>query len=144
VTIEFEVVYGPEKEQLAVIYNGLVEFNEHHFSNAGATKIACFAKNQLGTIVGGLTGKILYSQLYIEILWVKEDFRGQGVGHKLLSAVEQEAKVRGLESIFVDTFSFQAPTFYEKYNYLKVGELKDYPRTGIDKIFYKKVIYHKA
>jgi hypothetical protein len=53
--------------------------------------------------------------------------------------VEAEASKRGCEYCWLDTFSFQAPGFYEKYGYTRFGELGEYPR-GHKRFFYTKKI----
>lgn len=138
--MNIEVSHAPQKDDLAVIYNGLVEFNEPFLSSIYGKAIACYARDDDGAIIGGLNGRILYSSLYIDLFWVHEKARGKGVGKSLLQAIEADAKKHLLETIFLDTFSFQAPEFYEKYEYLKVGELKNYPRRGITRFFYQKTI----
>ena len=59
-----------------------------------------------------------------------EKLRGQGIGSKIMSAAETEAKKRGCKYAFVDTFSFQAPGFYTKLGYQEVFALTEYPYTG--------------
>jgi hypothetical protein len=53
------------------------------------------------------------------------------------SAVEQAAIKKGCHSASLDTMSFQAPVFYEKRGYVRVGVLDGYPG-GAQKIFIQK------
>jgi GNAT superfamily N-acetyltransferase len=55
--------------------------------------------------------------LYIEILWVHEDFLKKGYGTALLKDVEQLSRENGCILIHLDTFDFQAKAFYEKHGY---------------------------
>lgn len=63
--------------------------------------------------------------LYIDILWVNENYRHQGLGSKLLEYVEDTAKAKGCYLIHLDTFDFQAKDFYLKHGYEIFGTLKD-------------------
>jgi ribosomal protein S18 acetylase RimI-like enzyme len=60
-------------------------------------------------------------------MWIREDLRGCGYGHQLLTRLEDEARQRGARHAHLDTFSFQAPTFYQRHGYRIFGELPDYP-----------------
>ena len=53
-----------------------------------------------------------------------ENYRGQHIGSSILEQAEKSAKERRCMNVFLDTFSFQAPEFYEKYGYKKVFTLK--------------------
>ena len=53
----------------------------------------------------------------IEYLYVEEKHRGRGYGSQLLERIEQQARAAGAKRIFLNTFSFQAPAFYEKHGY---------------------------
>ncbi|HKV45926.1 MAG TPA: GNAT family N-acetyltransferase [bacterium] len=75
----------------------------------------------------------------IRLLWVREDFRGAGLGSKLMHAVEHEAIRRGCHIATLETHSFQAPGFYEKLGYEKIGVLDEYP-IGHQKHYLKKVL----
>jgi GNAT superfamily N-acetyltransferase len=70
-------------------------------------------------------------------MWIKEELRGCGYGHKLLLAAEQEARQRGARNAYLDTFSFQAPDFYKKHGYQVFGVLKDFP-DGHQRIYLTK------
>ena len=64
----------------------------------------------------------------MSVLWVDEAYRKQGLGSKVLGAVESEVKGNGCTIILLDTFDWQAKDFYEKNRYSVFGELKDCPK----------------
>ena len=66
--------------------------------------------------------------MYVDILWVHEDYRRKGLGSKLLIEAEKEAIHRGCHHVHVDTMSWQAPKFYEKHGYETIGILPDIPK----------------
>jgi GNAT superfamily N-acetyltransferase len=59
--------------------------------------------------------------LSIHALWVAESLRGLGVGTDILEAAENASIKSGCRAAILDTFSFQAPAFYEKRGYVRVG-----------------------
>lgn len=86
-----------------------------------------FLRDESGSIVGGLTASTYWGWLDIDNLWVHEDLRQRGFGAHLLRRAEEIARQRGCTTAFLTTFGFQARGFYEKYGYVVVGELTDYP-----------------
>ncbi|MDY6868090.1 MAG: GNAT family N-acetyltransferase [Chloroflexota bacterium] len=48
-------------------------------------------------IVGGVIGATYWNWLYVDLMWVREDLRGQGFGRRLLELAEKEARARGGE-----------------------------------------------
>lgn len=127
---EYSIVYidKPEESAWGIIGRGVGEYNrgqagEDHFQHIC---FALYAPDQ--KIVGGALGEIYWDWFHLDLLWVKEELRGRGYGHRLLMAAEDEARRRGARNVFLDTFSFQAPEFYRRYGYQVFGELKDFPR----------------
>lgn len=93
-----------------------------------------------GEIVGGILGRMYcWNCLYIDVLWVKEEYRKDNLGSKLLREVECTAKEKGCHLIHLDTFDFQAKDFYIKHGYEVFGVLDDCPE-GHKRYFMKKSI----
>lgn len=90
-----------------------------------------------GRLLGGLTGHTHWGWLYIKLLWVAPQQRGSSLGRQLMLAAESEARQRGCHTAFVNTFSFQAPTFYQKLGYTIWGQLEEYP-AGHQRIYLQK------
>jgi GNAT superfamily N-acetyltransferase len=89
--------------------------------------------------VGGLYGRTDYSWLFIELLFVPESMRGQGIGSELMKKAEQEAIARNCHGAWLDTFEFQARTFYEKLGYQVFGELPHFP-DQFSRYFMRKIL----
>ena len=93
------------------------------------------------TILGGIVGSNTEeSNLYIEHLWIDEAHRKQGLGSRLLAAFEDVAQKKHFNNIFVDTFEFQAPLFYEKNNY-QLYEIRHNNVAGYNRFYYSKSLY---
>ena len=60
-----------------------------------------------------------------------------GIDSTLLTQAEQAAMQRGCRYAYLDTFSFQAPQFYQKRGYVIFGELPNFPQ-GCSRFFLKK------
>jgi GNAT superfamily N-acetyltransferase len=89
--------------------------------------LALFLRDASDAIVGGLSGATYWGWLHVELLWVREDLRGQSHGGRLLALAEQEAVRRGCRHARLSTFDFQAPAFYLTRGYEVVGTLPDFP-----------------
>jgi ribosomal protein S18 acetylase RimI-like enzyme len=99
----------------------------------------CFVAEDDGNIVGVITGRAYYNEVHIGDLIVGKSYRKDGVGSKLVAAVEDAYKGKGYEKIALTTFGFQAPEFYKKLGYELEFIRKDTdPR--LSKYFYLKKI----
>ena len=118
----------------------LKEYNLSNREQSENVPIGIFVENENNRKMAGLTGETFGNWLCIHYLFVAEHLRREGVGSKLLKAAEQEALRRGCKYAFVDTFSFQAPMFYEKHGYKEAFTLNDYPYTGKRYYYTKELI----
>lgn len=130
------------REEAQEIINGLNVYNkqkEEWFLDTIHIPIELIAKKNNGEIIGGVLGFVgYYAGFYIRTFWVSEQERGKGLGSKLLQKAEEMAKEKGAVLANVDTFSFQADGFYQKYGYEEIGRIKDYPKAGQSHVYFKK------
>lgn len=91
-------------------------------------------------IVGGILAKMYcWNVIYIDALWINENYRGFGLGEKLLFEIENIAKKEKCYLIHLDTFDFQAKNFYIKNGYEVFGVLDDCPKDH-KRFFLKKYL----
>jgi GNAT superfamily N-acetyltransferase len=78
-------------------------------------------------VTGGLWAVSVFRWLHLQMLFVPQALRRQGIGSALLAAAETEARSRDCLGIYVDALSFQAVPFYEKTGFSAFGVLDDCP-----------------
>ena len=136
---EYRIAYvdNPEESAWGIIGGGLSKYNQQQTGDQKFQRLCFVLQAPDQEIVGGALGELYWEWFHLELLWVKEELRGQGYGYRLLMRAEEEARQRGARNVFLDTFSFQAPDFYKQYGYQVFGELQDYP-PGHQRYFLKK------
>jgi GNAT superfamily N-acetyltransferase len=92
-----------------------------------------------GDLRAGLYGWTWGGCGYIDLLWVRDDERGSGLGARLLAAAEAEIRYRGCDRVALNTHSFQAPGFYARFGYRECGRTPGYPH-GHDDIHLLKLL----
>ncbi len=120
---------GSEKD-VNEIHALLKAYNLSHREPSKDVPLGIYYEDEDGKKLAGLVGETFGNWLCIKFLFVSEELRGQGIGTRIMESAEQEAKSRGCKFAFVDTFSFQAPDFYQKLGYHEVFALTEYPYTG--------------
>jgi GNAT superfamily N-acetyltransferase len=130
------VLDNPSEEDRLAILTPLLAYNDAKIPDDRFERIAIMLRDPAGKDVGGVWAKLYYDWIFVELLFVPESLRGQG--SKLLAQVEEIAKEKACTGVWLDTFSFQAPGFYEKQGYERFGVLENYPR-GVERIFFRKV-----
>lgn len=87
-----------------------------------------------GDLVAGLSGWTWGQAAGIAMTWVHEHKRGTGIGARLIAAFEDAARKRGCTHVFVTSFTFQAPGFYQRLGYEEIFCWESVPATGRDDV----------
>lgn len=119
---------NPSETEIGFVRESLSQFNRAIVGDDGHQLLNLVEYDADGNVIGGLLGGTYWGWMYIDILWVKEEYRRRGIGSKLLSEAEKEAVRRGCHHVHLETMSWQAPKFYAKFGYETVGILPDIPK----------------
>ena len=89
--------------------------------------------------VGGIYGNFQFEYLFINILFVDQEYRGNKIASKLMEMIEDEAARRGVKNLYLTTFEFQALDFYKKHGYEVVMKIDDFPKGFAEYTIYKEL-----
>src|SRR5437016_5268347 len=113
----------PEPSLREAILRPLVDYNASKVGPIIVEPLAVFLRHpESDAIIGGLWGHLAADWLSIELLYVPDELRARGIGSSLMRKAEEIAAKRGCVGVQLDTFSFQAPGFYEKLGYRAFGK----------------------
>ena len=87
-------------------------------------------------VIAGINATIYHNSLYVDVLFVTSEYRGQDLGSELLNKVETEAKEIGATLSHLATF--EAKDFYLKHGYEIFGILDGCPKEGHKSYYLKK------
>lgn len=132
------VAREPDEAVRATLYDRLLAFNAEKTGDVSFAPLAVTIEDD-GRLVGGLWGETYYGWLFVELVFVPERLRGEGLGARLLAEAENVARERGCRGVWLDSYAFQAPDFYRKQGYEVFGALPDYPK-GEERVFLRKML----
>jgi GNAT superfamily N-acetyltransferase len=124
--VELTLTDQPPAEMRDLLGSGISAANEAALGPSGRQMLAILIRDK-GEVIGGLLGRTAYKRLFVELLFVPERLRGQGMGERILRQAEDEAKQRGCLGVWLETFSADAHRFYLRQGYKTFGEIPDYP-----------------
>ena len=122
----YAIEADPDPHDVRQLVAALVAFNDRRSETENGLPIGVFVRRD-DEILGGVDGYTHWRWLFVGHLWVRDDVRGQGIGRQLVNMIEHEALLRGCGAAWLDTFSFQAPAFYQGIGYREFGQLHDFP-----------------
>jgi GNAT superfamily N-acetyltransferase len=100
-----------------LVDEGLGAANEEAAPLDEVERLACFARLATGEVVGGAIGRTWGECCELQQLWVDRAHRRRGIGSRVVQAFERAALERGCRRFYLETFSFQAPSLYERLGY---------------------------
>lgn len=89
------------------------------------TSVVLSARDANDRIIGGLTASTSYSWLLVKTLWVDQQHRHSGIGRSLMQRGEDEGRILGCHSAWLDTSSTDAMRFYLNFGYEVFGEISN-------------------
>ena len=91
-----------------------------------------------GELAAGMSGWTWGVAAGIGLTWVREASRGDGLGAQLLEEFETEARSRGCTHVFVTSFTFQAPGFYQRHGYRELFRWQGVPTDESADVHFRK------
>ena len=91
-----------------------------------------------GELAAGMSGWTWGVAAGIGLTWVRETSRGDGLGAQLLAEFETEARSRGCTHVFVTSFTFQAPGFYQRQGYHEIFRWQGVPTDDEADVHFRK------
>lgn len=128
---------SPDEATARAIEAGLDAYNDSIAPYDNLTPLWIVGRDGAGAVQAGIRAITAYDWMFVQWLWVAEPFRRKGIGSQLLSGAEAIARERRCSACYLDTFSFQAPGFYERHGYQEFGRLKGFP-PGHARIWFSK------
>ena len=125
INLTLQLAEPPSAEESRLLLDGVRSFNRERTSNERPRTVAYFLRDEAGKILGGVQGMLWGRSLHIDVLWVDGSLRGQGLGSKLMNAIENYGAKHNYPLVYLETASFQALPFYEGLGYRIFGELPE-------------------
>lgn len=128
---------SPTAHDVRLLESRIDEFNLSHTGIRDARLLSIVVRERDDSIIAGLYGWTWGGCCEVKTLWIHERWRHRGLGTRLMTAAEAEARARGAVQMVVSTHSFQAPEFYRRMGFEEVGRVDDYP-VGYQSIYMRK------
>ncbi|MDV9187004.1 GNAT family N-acetyltransferase [Streptomyces sp. SR27] len=129
---------APNPEDAAAISDALDRFNIEHTGIADRRPLAVLVRDpDTHQVVGGLTGRTSLGLFFLDLFYLPPRLRGSGLGTEILRQAEDEARARGCRTAVLYTITFQAPGFYQKHGWKRLGEVPCDP-PGTSRVFMTK------
>ncbi|MFE4415471.1 GNAT family N-acetyltransferase [Streptomyces sp. NPDC056821] len=129
---------APGPADVAAISDALDRFNIEQMGIADRRPLAVLVRDPATRqVVGGLTGRTSLGLFFLDLFYLPPRLRGGGLGTEILQQAEDEARARGCRTAVLYTITFQAPGFYQKQGWKRLGEVPCDP-PGTSRVFMTK------
>jgi GNAT superfamily N-acetyltransferase len=109
------------------LWAGLLRYNRKTAGPFHYSRVVLTVRGARGRVLGGLILQSYWKESYVELLWLSESARRFGHGRRLMQEAERRARRRGSRLLHLNTYSFQAPGFYEKLGFRRFGGMQGSP-----------------
>ena len=119
------------------LWEGLIRYNRQQAGPLRYSRTVLTVRDRKGKLLGGTILQSYWKETYVELLWLSAQARRLGLGRRLIQEAERRARRRGSVLLHLNTYSFQAPGFYEKLGFKRLGGMQGSP-AGESRHFYAK------
>jgi len=88
--------------------------NEETPDFGAATPFAFFLRDEVGNMIAGCNGGVIFGCIDTEQFWVAQNNRNAGLGRNLMNEIHEYGKKIGCSMATVNTMSFQCPRVFMK------------------------------
>ncbi len=139
--LQFIPIEGePNPEDKKIMVDGMLAYHASKGHPRKSETYTVLVKDDSAKLLGCVMVSFMWNGMSIQTLWVDESARSQGLGQRLMSMVEAEGLKRGCTIAYTDTFTWQAPGFYEKLGYTLYGKLEGFPEGNALSYYCKKLV----
>jgi len=131
------IVENPPPADVDAIFAIIRAYNDAHIDIWRPQRLGIFVHDAQNRFLGGICVVLARGWMYLDGVAVVEAARHEGLGSRLLSVAENEARKRDCHHAWLETYSFQARPFYEQHGYCVFGILNDHP-IGHQRYFMQK------
>lgn len=114
-------------DEIDAIEDRLYAHNADAIGCDDARGMGFVVRNTTGETIAAAAGYSWAATSELKQLWVAPHHRGRGLGRALLGAYVAEAARRGVKRIWVQSYDFQAPAFYEAAGFVRMAEFDGWP-----------------
>ncbi|MFX0107507.1 MAG: GNAT family N-acetyltransferase [Candidatus Hodarchaeota archaeon] len=139
---QFTISEDKSKEAIKILGKGLGGYVTEQIGKlmkeSPEIRVELVIKDDNEEIIGGIRGSSYIKTFATELLWIDEEYRGQGYGKALLMEAERIAQEKGCDSGLTWVLSFQSPEFFQKCGYEVFGVSDGYPEPVREYYFQKR------
>jgi GNAT superfamily N-acetyltransferase len=121
------------------LWNGLIRYNLQKAGPFHYKRTVLTVRDDKKRVLGGVILQSYWRETYVELLWLSARARRLGFGRKLMQEAERRARRRGSRLMHLNTYSFQAPGFYEKLGFKRFGGMAGSPKGASRHWFVKQL-----
>lgn len=135
--ILWEMADGQLPPEVKQVDDGLERFNQRAADLGAVVSFACLVRSEAGEMIGGALARRWGECCELQQIWVDDDHRKRGIGREIVCRIEDHARQHGCTLLYLETFSFQSPKFYEAQGYDVACAFRGFPN-GVSKFIMQK------
>lgn len=136
-TTVIQPAHNLSADEIDAIEDRIYHHNARAVGRNDARGLGFVTRDGEGRLIGVAAGYSWAAISELRQMWVDEAYRRRGYGWRLLEAYIAEAAGRGVRRIWVASYDFQAPEWYERAGFRRMAEFSGWPEGHINVVLCK-------